>query len=96
MKKRSKKCVSLDNTSKCNKELWFRAKYYGWGWYPCCWEGWLALFIWAILFALIVGRAENETRIILKVFIPALILTIALIILCFIKGEKPRWRWGRY
>ena len=22
------------------QKLWFKAKLYGWGWYPCSWEGW--------------------------------------------------------
>jgi len=23
------------------KPLWFKAKQYGWGWYPARWQGWL-------------------------------------------------------
>ena len=34
-----------------NKKLWFRAKRYGWGWYPCSWQGWavLAMYVFALL-----------------------------------------------
>ena len=41
-------------------KLWFRAKNYGWGWYPCSWEGWTVLLIWVLLFFSFVKEMKNE------------------------------------
>ena len=73
-------------------KLWFRAKYYGWGWYPCSWEGWLALLTWAIFFALTVARINDHEW--LKNLIFIFIFTGILLWICYKKGEKPGWRWG--
>lgn len=79
--------------------LWFRAKQYGWGWYPVTWEGWLATLMTILLFlppylqALRSGTEGNGT----DAFWWAILSTlpfIALIILCYRTGEKPSWRWG--
>jgi hypothetical protein len=76
------------------KRVWFRAKRYGWGWgLPCAWQGWVAMAIWL---ALLVGGAA--------LLLPGghfglwlawvAALAVALIVLGFVKGEPPRWRWG--
>jgi len=74
------------------EKLWFRAKCYGWGWYPCSWEGWLVLFIWGILFAFGVAKMDHEW---LKNLFFIFVFTAILIYICYKKGEKPRWRWGK-
>jgi hypothetical protein len=76
--------------------LWFRAKCYGFGWYPATWQGWIVLIIWAILFILIVGRIDTNKNVAFNVVLPAILVTVALIIVCYLKGEKPCWRWGSY
>ena len=71
-----------------NKKIWFRAKNYGWGWYPVTWEGWSVLIIFVIL----------EIFFIMNVFffVPGTVLSIlALIFICYKTGEKPGWRWGK-
>jgi hypothetical protein len=74
------------------KKYWFRAKRYGWGWgLPCAWQGWAVFTAWLLL---VVGGAflfgEHPC-----IFFPSLlILSAALIAVCWIKGERPRWRWG--
>jgi hypothetical protein len=73
------------------KKLWFKAKHYGWGWYPCSWEGWLALLIWVVLFMISINTLDHEW---LKNLIVISIFTIILIWVCYKKGEKPCWRWG--
>ncbi len=74
---------------------WFPAKRYGWGWgLPSAWQGWLVL---GMFFALIATAG---------VFIPArehsfvfiataLLLSGVLVAICAVKGEPPRWRWGK-
>ena len=77
------------------KQIWFPAKKYGWGWGPpCCWQGWVAMIIWIICLAIggFILLPEKHTG--LFVAWTAIMVT-ALMILCFIKGEKPRWRWGK-
>ena len=74
---------------------WFKAKTYGWGWGPALtWQGWVTYAIYAGLLVTIAmlfppGRA-------LALFLSSVaILSAALFGVCLLKGEKPRWRWGR-
>jgi hypothetical protein len=75
------------------KPVWFPAKRYGWGWgAPCTWQGWVVLAVWLVLLGgaafLFLPRHQALWMVSLAV------LTTALIVVCLIKGEKPRWRWG--
>jgi hypothetical protein len=83
------------------KKLWFRNKRYGWGWTPATREGWFAILIYVLLlipimrnFILLADSGEpldlNVVTAIGRVFL----LTFALILLCYHKGEKPSWHWG--
>ena len=74
------------------KKLWFKRKCYGWGWYPCSWEGLIVLFIWAVLFVLSISTLDNEW---LKNLIVIWFITGILIGVCYKKGEKPKWSWGK-
>jgi apolipoprotein N-acyltransferase len=76
------------------KPYWFPAKRIGWGWgLPTAWQGWIVLAVY--FFLLMVGAV-----IILPVYGPAAfnvfagVLTLLLIIICWAKGERPRWRSG--
>lgn len=74
------------------KKLWFKRKLYGWGWTPCSWEGWAVTLIWIAFFVLAIKNFDHEgfkniTFIILSIFV--------LIYICYKKGEKPRWQWGK-
>jgi len=70
------------------KYKWFKAKRYGWGWYPCSWEGWLVLSAWLILFVFSMIKMDHEW---LKNIIFIFIITGILIYICYKTGEKPRW-----
>lgn len=82
------------------KKLWFKAKRYGYGWYPCTWEGWLATAIFIILLA--VGEIVYINRLKAGPSMPATVLFIVfalsltslLIWISYKKGEKPGWHWG--
>ncbi len=76
-----------------NKKLWFRRKLYGWGWTPSTWEGWVVLLVWAVIFVSIVSKVNDHEGInnIVFVFISVLVL----LFVCYKKGEKPRWQWGK-
>jgi len=84
-----------------NKRLWFKAKRYGWGWYPCSKEGWLVLLVYVgifvsaqIYFMRHVLNTHSASGAVLY-FMFVVVLTLALIRICYTKGEKPRWRWGK-
>ena len=80
------------------QHYWFRAKDYGWGWYPATWEGWLvlAIFIAAMVwngFRLDVdSRSVSDT--LRPFFIQTTLLVATLLVICWVKGERPVWRWG--
>ena len=73
---------------------WFPAKRYGWGWgLPTAWQGWVVLAVFALG---VIGGAV--------VLLPAqgalafvawsLLLCVLLVAVCWVKGERPGWRWG--
>jgi uncharacterized membrane protein YhaH (DUF805 family) len=75
------------------KPVWFRAKRYGWGWsWPCAWQGWVVLAVWlALLYGAALLLVPNH---VILWIISLTVLCAALIVVCLMKGEKPRWRWG--
>ncbi len=82
------------------KKYWFKAKRYGWGWYPATWQGWLVLLgYFALLLVDATGKNifvdQPSSDKVLSFVIDAIILAVILIFVCYKTGEKPRWRWGR-
>lgn len=77
-----------------SKKYWFPAKKYGWGWgFPTTWQGWLVLlaFIAALgTLAFIFVPKEHP----FSFYFSLVIATVILIVICLVKGEPPRWRWG--
>ncbi|RLA47705.1 MAG: hypothetical protein DRR42_17400 [Gammaproteobacteria bacterium] len=76
------------------KQVWFPAKKYGWGWgFPCSWQGWVTIMVWL---ALVAGGSALLMPGRFGIWITWLIvLGAALFTVCLLKGEKPRWRWGK-
>lgn len=81
---------------------WFKAKLYGWGWTPAKWQGWAVLFVYFVLiFTLVFSREKDipgnpDSGSNFLIFgLPIILLTALLIFICYKKGEKPRWQWGR-
>ncbi len=75
-----------------NNKIWFKRKLYGWGWTPCTWEGWVTILVWIAVFLYTVSKVDHEW---LKNLIVVFIMTGILIFICYKKGEKPRWQWGK-
>ncbi len=76
---------------------WFKAKFYGWGWTPAKWQGWVSVLVYVLVvvaLAFSVRPHHGDDVVIFNFLLLILILTVALIVLCYWKGEKPRWRWG--
>lgn len=76
------------------KKFWFPAKRYGWGWGPpICWQGWVVFAVWL---ALLIGGAIYLVPGQPELFVAyTMVITGILVIICWIKGEPPRWRWGK-
>jgi len=76
-------------------EYWFPAKTFGWGWgLPVKWQGWVAYGIAAALWIGGYFIFPPGTR--TGFFIGhVLLVSLALVVVCWLKGEPPRWRWGK-
>jgi hypothetical protein len=76
-------------------EYWFPAKRYGWGWgFPTCWQGW-ALFI-GYFAGIGISAYKVSPHLYPQLFAGCVVaLTVMLLAICFVKGEPPRWRWGK-
>jgi hypothetical protein len=73
---------------------WFPAKRYGWGWgLPTRWQGWGVLLVYFALIGAAIVRYPPE-RSPIGFLCATTILSIALVGVCWVKGEPPRWRWG--
>lgn len=78
-------------------KLWFKAKRYGYGWYPSTWEGWLVILIYCVLLFIPMFFIEEnmEDATFVTYFVPyVLVLSVILIWISAKKGEKAKWRWG--
>jgi uncharacterized membrane protein HdeD (DUF308 family) len=76
-------------------QIWFKAKKYGWGWYPSTWQGWLVVIGYLIIFAILIAIFEtNVEKFLVPYLISVIFLTSLLIYISYKKGEKPGWRWG--
>ena len=77
------------------KQYWFPAKRFGWGWgLPITWQGWLILAGFIVLVTLGTVILNPATHV-LAFSIYVLILTLLFVVICWIKGEPPSWRWGK-
>ncbi|HEY3075247.1 MAG TPA: hypothetical protein VGJ74_08750 [Burkholderiales bacterium] len=74
---------------------WFPAKRYGWGWgLPSSWQGWVVLAAFTGLLG--VGLLLFPPKANLGPFVAYVLLLVALLFgICWLKGEPPRWRWGK-
>ena len=74
-------------------KLWFKAKEYGYGWYPVTWEGWIIILISIIL--ILMNAVLFVEKNIFIYFANLIIIVGALLVICYNTGEKARWRWGK-
>jgi hypothetical protein len=82
--------------NEAQKDFWFPAKQYGWGWGPPTkWQGWLvlAVYLGSVLTAGVYFQPKRNP---LAFFVSVGITTALLIFVAALKGEKPlTWRWGK-
>jgi lipoprotein signal peptidase len=78
------------------QRYWFPAKRYGWGWgLPPAWQGWVVLIAYI---GLVVGGAFvlKPTEASSFGYVAyTVVLTVALLVVCWLKGEPTSWRWGK-
>ncbi len=76
-----------------NQRPWFKAKRYGYGWYPGSWQGWGIMGMYGFSVAVILIHSANNISG-MTTYMQLFILTAFLIIICESTGEPARWRWG--
>ena len=77
------------------KKIWFKAKKYGWGWYPASWEGWAVILIYLLIIGVLVYIFQTNIEKYLDIYFALVfIFTALLIYISYKKGEKPGWHWG--
>ena len=78
-----------------DREYWFPAKRYGWGWgAPRTWQGWATLLGHIALLAGGTILFDKRTQVGLYLLYVA-VITGLLLFICVRTGEPPRWRWGK-
>lgn len=79
-------------------KYWFKAKEYGWGWYPSSWQGWFVLGAWGgvlvVIFRNIDATSHSVSGTLTGFFLPFVAATLVLIAICWKKGERPSWHWA--
>jgi hypothetical protein len=77
-----------------DRKFWFPAKRYGWGWgLPVRWQGWLVLVVF--LASIVAGSLTLLPRYGALVFYAyAAFISAAFLVVLWLTGEPPRWRWG--
>ena len=79
-----------------DKKYWFKAKTYGYGWYPATWQAWLIMLVYLIIFtALVFVFESNMEKYMAFYFISIFVITGLLIYISYKKGEPAKWRWGK-
>ncbi len=76
------------------KDIWFKRKLYGWGWYPSTWQGFFITLVFILLLVYIAVEFLVKGKFI-EYFGLLTLLIILLMYICYKKGEKPRWSWGK-
>ena len=77
-------------------EIWFKAKQYGYGWYPANWKGWLVIAVYLVALGSFIAYCFSfgESFNVWLYLAGVAVLTGTLIYVCRKKGEPAHWRWG--
>lgn len=79
------------------KHYWFKRRFFGWGWTPATWQGWLVTSIYIaaiVIFSFTIDEGSSVSEIFFSFIIPIAVLTAVIIRIAYKTGEKPRWQWG--
>jgi hypothetical protein len=76
-----------------NQSIGFRPNAMGGAGAPTAWQGWIVIGIFACL--ILAGAVVLLPSRGAALFVAyAVLLCVVLIVVCWFKGEPPRWRWG--
>lgn len=76
-----------------DKKYWFPAKENGFGWgKPTTWQGWSVLLTYLTAVFLISVLIDPKQALV-EWFAWVAISTSVLLIVCYVKGEAPSWKW---
>jgi len=85
----------MDDFNKKNtdqKNYWFPAKKYGFGWgFPIAWQGWVVFVIYLLV---VLGASILLSPSSLIYSLVIIFATVILILIMIKTGEPARWRWG--
>jgi len=76
---------------------WFKRKLFGWGWTPATWQGWSITGLYLVLIIVLactIDKFSSREEVMFTFILPAVLLSITLIRICYKTGEKPKWQWG--
>ena len=82
--------------------LWFKERWYGWGWVPVKWQGWATIGAFVVVIILngiylesLVVQGADPSRNDFLIFFGVIVVAVSLLFwICFRKGERPHWNWG--
>ena len=95
MNRESQEKQRLAEMPLAGKAVWFPAKHYGWGWgFPKTWQGWVVLITWLLVVTAGTSALLRTTGSAVLLFPFLAVMLGLLVVICWIKGERPRWRWG--
>ncbi len=80
------------------EKLWFKRKWYGWGWYPATFEGWVVTLLYVAFIVYLATRLDESLpfkHALGVFFIPLALITVVFVAIAYAKGESPRWQWGK-
>ncbi len=95
MKKQSKLQKSKNQQK---REIWFKRKRFGLGWYPSSWQGWLVTFFYAgfvILLSMRIDENSTMEEVMIRFAFPSLLLTLIFMKIAYKKGQSLKWQWDR-
>lgn len=79
-----------------DNNYWFKAKRYGYGWYPATWQGWTIVLIYLLIFGVLIYIFEtNIEKYLIFYLVSVFLITGLLIYISYKKGEPAKWRWGK-
>ncbi len=75
---------------------WFPAKKRGFGWgRPRTWQGWAVFAAYGLLLGLGAVLLRRNPAVSGLFLVYVLAVSVALVAVCWVKGEPPRWRWEK-
>lgn len=82
-----------------DNRIWFRRKWFGWGWMPITWQGWLATLAYVLtivpIFQLADKYSHSNSDSLIAFAVPFIGASILFSLLIRATGQwPPRWHWG--